>query len=117
MDNINVALWKFIFDLIQTAFVIGITIYVWVLNKHKVNQARINKLEDAHNEELHGVKNRLTEIETTIKHMPDKRSVHNIHERMNKQMELLKRMEGEMKGVSDTTHMIQQTLMKRGEKE
>lgn len=113
MNNINLPIWKLAFDVIQTAFVTGITIYVWILNKHKVNASKIAALEEKHSSELNQVKNRLIEIETTIKHMPDKRSIHNIHERLNSQSELLKRVEGEMKGLQDTSALILQALINK----
>lgn len=115
MNKADLALWKFAFDVVQTIIMLAVSVYVWILSKHKVNANKITQIEDTHNEELGAVKNRLTQIETTIKHMPDKRSIHNIHERLNKQNELLNRMEGEMKGVTDNTAMILQALIKKGE--
>lgn len=115
MNKEDLAFWKFVFDITQLVVTVGIAIYVWILSKHKVNATKIAKLEDAHNDELNSVKHRLTEIETTIRHAPDKRSIHNIHERLNGQSELLRKMEGEMKGVTDNTALILQTLIKKGE--
>ena len=45
MGNPNIPLWKFVFDIIQTSFTVGISIYVWILAKHKANASRIAALE------------------------------------------------------------------------
>ncbi|PID65583.1 MAG: hypothetical protein CR977_00850 [Gammaproteobacteria bacterium] len=127
MNKEDLAFWKFIFDITQLVITLGIAIYVWILSKHKVNAtkiaqleeahaAKISALEDKHRNELSTVKTELATIQANIKHMPDKRSIHNIHERLNGQSELLRKMEGEMKGTADNTAMILETLIKKGDK-
>ena len=92
MGSPNIPLWKFVFDVIQTAFTVGITIYVWILAKHKANASRIAALEDKATEELGHVKNRLTELETRIEHLPNREAIGNIHKRLDRQAETLHKM-------------------------
>lgn len=112
----DIPTWKFIFDMVQTGFTAGIAIYVWILSKHKANASRIASLESAHNEEMSAIKNRLTEIETTVKHMPDRTAIGNIHKRLDEQAKTLHTMEGQLKGLNDTSAMILQALISKGDK-
>ena len=104
MGSPNIPLWKFIFDIIQTTFTVGITIYVWILSKHKANASRIAALEDKATEELGQVKNRLTELETRLEHLPNREAIGNIHKRLDRQAAL--------DGVNDTSKLILEVLLK-----
>ncbi|MBS9780889.1 MAG: DUF2730 family protein [Gammaproteobacteria bacterium] len=114
MNKEDLYFWKFIFDMAQTVFMVGISIYVWIITKHKVNADKINQLEDNHNQEIHDIKNRLTHIETTIKHMPDREQISRIHRRIDDLSQGVSRMEGELKGLTDDSAMILQTLIEQG---
>ena len=115
MGKIDIPFWKFVFDVIQTAFTVGITIYVWILAKHKANASRIAALEDKATEELGHVKNRLTELETRIEHLPNREAIGNIHKRLDRQAETLHKLEGTLEGVNNTSCLILEALLK-GEK-
>lgn len=110
--KLDVQTLKFGFDVAQTVIMVGISIYVWIVTNHKVNAKKIDELEDRHNDELDGIKNRLTRMETTLSMMPDKRSIDTLSQRMNEQGELLHKIEGELKGIGDNNAMILQTLIK-----
>ena len=112
MGSPNIPLWKFIFDIIQTTFTVGITIYVWILSKHKANASRIAALEDKATEELGQVKNRLTELETRLEHLPNREAIGNIHKRLDRQAETLHKMEGALDGVNDSSKLILEVLLK-----
>ena len=89
MGTPNIPLWKFIIDVIQLLFTTGITIYVWILAKHKANASRIAALEDRATEELG-----------------------HIHKRLDRQAETLHKMEGALDGVNDTSKLILEVLLK-----
>ncbi len=103
--------WKFAFDIIQTVIMVGISIYVWITTKHKVNADKIAQLEEAHNKELSSVKNRLTEIDTTIKNMPARDQISRIHRRIDELSQSVHSMNGEMKGLTDNSRLILDTLV------
>lgn len=115
MNKEDLSFWKFVFDIAQLAITVGIAIYVWILSKHKVNATKIAKLEDAHNAELNSVKTRLTEVETTVKYLPNRTQISRIHKRIDELSQGVHAMEGELKGVTDNTAMILQALIKKGE--
>ena len=85
MGKIDIPFWKFVFDLIQTMFTVGIAIYVWIVAKHKANASRINALEDKTTADIHEVTQRLTVIETKVEQMPDRTAIGNIHRRLDEQ--------------------------------
>lgn len=111
LQTIDITTMKFAFDVIQTVVLVGISIYVWILNNHKANSKKIVELEDKHNREIDKTKNRLSVIETKIDNMPDKRSLHNLHQRLNEQAKILHTIEGELKGIGDNNAMILKALM------
>ncbi len=117
MNKEDVAFWRFIFDIAQLAFTIGIAIYVWILSKHKANATKIAVLDEQHNAELNSVKNRLTEIETTIKHQPDRTQISRIHKRLDELSETTHSVVGSMRGVTDSIAMITQALLTRSDKQ
>lgn len=102
---------KFGWDIAQTLIMAGISIYVWIVTGDKVNSKKIEDLEDSHNQELDGIKNRLTRMETTLSMMPDKQSIDNLSERLNEQSQLLYKISGELKGITDANAMMMQKLM------
>ena len=112
MGTPNSPLWKFIIDVIQLLCTTGIPIYVWILAKHKANASRIAALEDRATEELGHVKNRLTELETRLEHLPNREAIGNIHKRLDRQAETLHKMEGALDGVNDTSKLILEVLLK-----
>lgn len=116
MGNPNIPLWKFVFDIIQTSFTVGISIYVWILAKHKANASRIAALEDKAEEETGLIKNRLTALETKIEHLPNREAIGNIHRRLDEQAKTLHKMEGALNGVNDTSKLILETLLTKGDK-
>jgi len=73
---------------------------------------RIAALEDKATEELGQVKNRLTELETRLEHLPNREAIGNIHKRLDRQAETLHKMEGALDGVNDTSKLILEVLLK-----
>lgn len=116
MNNISLPVWKFAFDLIQTAFGVGITIYVWILNKHKVNASKISALEDKIAEQMTHTQTRLTEIETTLEHLPNRDSIGKIHKRLDDQGTTLHTMKGQLIGINDTARQILDSLLREKRK-
>lgn len=112
MNNISLPVWKLAFDVIQTAFGVGITIYVWILNKHKVNASKISALEDKIAEQMTRAQTRLTEIETTLEHLPNRDSIGKIHKRLDDQGSTLHTMRGQLAGINDTTRLILDSMLK-----
>lgn len=116
MNNIDLPIWKFAFDLVQTAFGVGITIYVWILHKHKANASRINALEEKNSKEQADIKERLVSIETILDHIPQRESIGKIHKRLDEQGKTLHQMEGQLKGMADNNQLILEILLKGGAK-
>ena len=112
MQKYDIQALKFVFDIVQTVIMVAVSIYVWIVTNTKVNADRISELETRHNEEIDDLTIRLTSIETKLDLMPDKRSMHNLHQRLNDQSDVLHNIKGELKGISDNNAMILKTLIK-----
>ncbi len=116
MKTPDLPVLKFAFDVVQTVIMVGISIYVWIVTNHKVNSQKITELEEKHNGELDGLKNRLTAIETRLDHMPDREQISRIHQRIDELNQSVFEVQGVMKGLADNNAMILQTLIKQGGK-
>lgn len=113
MQKFDIPVIKFAFDLVQTMVMVGISIYVWIVSNHKVNANRIQELEQRQNAEIDDLKVKLASIDTKMSLMPDKRSMHNLHQRLNSQGQVLHKIEGELKGIADNNAIILSRLLKQ----
>lgn len=113
MKNFDIATMKFVFDVTQTLVIVGISIYVWIVTNNKVTNTSIRELEAKHSQEIDDLKVRLASIDTKMGLMPDKRSMHNIHQRLNTQAETLHKISGELKGIADNNAMILKKLIEQ----
>lgn len=113
MQKFDIAALKFVFDITQTLVMVGISIYVWIVTNNKVTNTSIRELETKHSQEIDDLKVRLASIDTKMSLMPDKRSMHNLHQRMNTQSETLYKIQGELKGIADNNAIILEKLLKQ----
>ena len=113
MQNLDIAALKFVFDVTQTLVMVGISIYVWIVTNNKVTTTSIRELDTKHSQEIDELKIKLASIDTKMSMMPDKRSMHNLHQRMNNQSETLHKIQGELKGIADNNAMILEKLLKQ----
>ncbi len=116
MENLDIPVLKFAFDVVQTAVMVGISIYVWIVTNHKVNADKIAELEEKHNGEIEQQRNRLTAIETKLDHMPNREQISRIHQRIDELNQSVHEVQGVMKGLADNNAMILETLIKQGTK-
>lgn len=113
----NLETLKFAFIVLNAVVTAIISVAMWILSKHKANASRIDLLEQRHSVVNNTVNTRLTKIETTLENMPNRESVGKIHKRLDDQAKTLHTMEGQLKGLNDTSAMILQALINKGEKQ
>lgn len=119
--------WTFYMQAAQFVIMIGGFIWVALSNKQKANTAAIEDLtrvtataisdlrKDV-DEETEKLGNRITKLETKLEHMPGHEDLGDIHSRVNEAAQRLTSMEGELKQMNNTMHLMHQHLMNRGEK-
>ena len=103
MDETYVELITFWWDIAQTVLIGVISIYAWIISKHKANQQSISDVED-----------RVLTLEESIKHVPRKNQLDTLHKRITESAEIQRRMEGEMHQMNNTLRMINEYLLKKG---
>ena len=105
--------WRFWVDILQAALTAGIGVYVWLVNRTRVNAARIRKLEDDIDGRLDGHESRLTKVETAIEHGPKREDFGRIHTRLDEVAGAVARIEGSEKKTARQLDLIQQHLLER----
>ncbi len=116
MENLDIPVLKLAFDVVQTVVLAVVTVYMWVINKHKVNSSKIEELEVKLNSEIADTKTRLTAIETRLDHMPDREQISRIHQRIDEMNKNVYELQGMMKGIGDNNAVLLQTIIKQGDK-
>ena len=108
---------KLLFQGLQFLLTGGIGIYVYLVNKNKVTNERITKLQDGVDFRLDNHTERLARLERDIVHAPTHNDLKHIHARTDEVMGSIKRLDGEFAGANHTLHLIHQYLLnERGHK-
>ena len=102
---------RFWFDILQSLFMVGVSIYVWWSNKSKATRTAIDRVDAR----VSGHETRLLLIEQDIKHQPGNAEIGEIHQRVDQVGQGLARLEGEMKQANLTLQLIQQHLLEKGQ--
>lgn len=100
---------NFWWDIIQTAILSFVAIYTWLVNRTKANREAINAV----NERVDGLHNRMTVVEHELEHVPGEPAISGIHKRIDQLGQGVRHLEGEMKQINHTLHLIQQHMLER----
>ncbi len=101
---------KFWFDVVQTAFMAFVSVYVWWTTRTRATKAAIDRVDDR----VTGHETRLLLIEQHAKHIPGHEDLGAIHNRVDQVGQGVRTLEGEMKQINHTLHLIQQHLLENG---
>lgn len=120
MDDINYTAARFIFDVIQTLFLIGVAIYTWIVNRSKANRAAIDKVSQASSDATKDMKDKIDELskkielqEKEISHLPDHSDMARIHEKVNKTNIAVNELKGELAGINRQMTIISDHLLNK----
>lgn len=116
MDAEQIKEWNFYIQAAQFLLTIGGFIWLAISNKQKANASAINSLREAVDDETEKLGNRLTRLEAQMEHMPGHEDLGDIHSRVNETAQRLTSMEGELKQMNHTIHLMHQHLMNGGNK-
>jgi hypothetical protein len=114
--DIDYGAWRFWWDFAQTLILAAIGIYTWLVNRTRVNSARIRELETDIDGRLDKHDERLTRVEEMIKHGPTHTDLKRIHQRMDEAATAISSLAGEFKGVKGTLDLIHQYLLNEGKR-
>ena len=109
MDVFDYRALDFWWNIIQTAVLVFVAVYTWLVNRTKANREAINAV----NEKVDGLHDRVTVIEHELEHVPGDQAISRIHSRIDQVGQGVRHLEGEMKQINQTLHMIQQYLLEK----
>ena len=99
----------FWWNVIQTSVLVFVAVYTWLVNRTKANREAITTV----NEKVDGLHSRVTVIEHELEHVPGDQAVSRIHTRIDQVGQGVSHMEGEIKQINQTLHLIQQYLLEK----
>lgn len=103
---------KLAFQVLQFLLTGGVAIYVYMSNKDKVTNDRITKMESDIDATLDKHGERIARMEEAADHAPTHDDLGRIHEKVNRTMELMGGLAGEMKALTSSVHLIHEHLLK-----
>lgn len=107
---------KFWLDFAKDAALVGVWIYVWLSNRHRVTTERITKLEDHMDTRLDTHADRLTRLEVHAGAAPTHDDLNRLHQRLDVINGELKGLTGESAAARRTLDLIHDYLLNHGGK-
>lgn len=118
MTEAELSAARFWFDVIQVAWAIAVTLYVWYSNRQRATKQAINRVEQKHEADVKRLENRLQEcgnrllvLEQQIVHLPNGEKLGQVHFRIDQLGQGVKGMEGQMVQMNHTLQLIQSFLL------
>lgn len=102
------------FGILQFLLTGGCCIYVYLSNKNKVTNDRIDKLTEDIYGKVNQQNGRISKIEGHIKHAPTHDDLSKVYDKINETSDCVSRLEGEFVGAKHTLNLIHEHLMKGG---
>lgn len=114
LENIDYKALTFWFQLAQALITGLVFIYLWLTNRQKANTASIEKMRDAFNRDLNKLDDRMIRVEKDIEHLPTHDDMAKLHTRVNETAQRLTAVEGELKQINNTLHLMHKHLLSGG---
>lgn len=121
VNDVNWAATSFGFNLAQTLFMAGVTIYVWWTNRSRATKSAIEEVDSKVtvikrdlDVRLNKLDQRLSLTEQTIKHLPDHEDLGAIHEKVNEVARTMSEMSGELRGMNRTLTLMNDYFINGG---
>lgn len=107
---------KFWVDIVQTLVSAGLFLWLYLINRHQVNEAQLRALDSKTDKRLDDHGDRITKLETDVKHAPDDEDLRGIHQRIDDVVRAISTLEGEFSGANRTLQLIHEHLLSGGNK-
>lgn len=104
--------YEFLFEVFHFAFDTAVALYVYLANKNKATNERIDRITRSVDERFGAHSDRLARLEEAAEFLPTHDDLGDLHTRINSMSDNVSSMAGEMKGMRNTLQLIQQHLMK-----
>ena len=118
--SIDYEAWKFWFQVLQFFGTLLLGVYVWISNRHRVTNDKIEEVKTANSKGLEKARTRmdshdtrLTCIETEIRALPKGTDIAALSQRLAIQNALLKYLAGRLKGIGRAVDLINEHLINK----
>jgi chromosome segregation ATPase len=110
----DIEVMKFGFQVLEFLLTGGIAIYVYMSNKDRVTNDRIEKLEDDLDEKLDKQGERIATLEAKSEGTPTHDDLSHLHEKINAVNASISTLAGEFSGVRNLLNTIHHHLLSNG---
>ncbi len=100
----NVEALKLSWDVLQFVITSAVGIYVWLSNRRKVTQERIDKLEEHMNMRFNSQGERTTRVEAQVQNLPTAAVIHDLSAQVAE-------LRGATSQLNQSLHLIQEHLL------
>ncbi len=111
---------EFWFRFIEVLWAGAVTVYVWHSNRQRATKEAIDRVEQKHDADVKRVEiqaqeysDRILQMEQQIMHLPNNDKLGQVHYRIDQLGQGVKGMEGELKQINHTLHLIQSFLLEK----
>lgn len=122
MDPKELQLWL---SIINTLVIWAVAIYTYLANRNRVTNERITSLQGSlssrvdslridMDHRLDGHADRLTRVESDLKHAPTDEDIKRLHSRIDDLAGAMKELGGEFKGANHTLQLIHSFMLQQG---
>jgi oligoendopeptidase F len=107
----DIDLAKFLLQLLEFIVVGACSVYVYIANKNRVTNQRINEMEAGLESKIDDHSERLSHLEARADGAPTHNDLSALHEKINKVGEDVKGIGGQFEGVKNLLNTIHQYLL------
>lgn len=112
--GMDLEIFKAIFMVINAAISGGAWLYIYLINRNRVTNERIAKLQDDVDTRLDNHADRMARLESDIIHAPNHGHLGSVYDRVGAIDQRLARLEGEFKAQGDTLRLILNQITQKG---
>lgn len=109
----DIELAKFTLQLLEFVVVGACSIYVYIANKNRVTNTRIDQMETGIEAKIDGHGERIAKLEVKVRASPGHADLSGLHEKINKVGADVSTLSGEFHGVRNLLNTIHQHLLDR----
>jgi hypothetical protein len=115
--EVSAAAWKFWFDVVQTAGLVAMGVWLRHKEKHQITDTSIKALDDKFSNKIEQYKTehenkcgshhqRTTALEITVRNSPTHKDLGDLHEKMNSIKSSVDNMSGAMTGIGKQVDLL-----------
>jgi chromosome segregation ATPase len=113
MPDLDYRALKFWVDIGQLLIFAAFAAYAWMLNRYKANESSIVKTKEQLTDSIKKIDERVAHLESELAHAPSHEDMTVLHSRINEAAQKLTSVQGELKQMNNTMHLMHQHLLNK----